>query len=362
MTATASSPRTVPQKVASPGSSELDHAVVCEGLSKRFRVQKTWAQMLRHPTQRDYLWSVRNVSFSVRRGEFFGFLGPNGAGKTTLFRMLGSTFIPDEGSARVNGYDVVQDPHRVRRSLAVVMANDRSLQWRLSARENLRLYATLYGLRGAAASHRIDEMLELVGLADTHEKMVANFSSGMRQRLAIARALLDRPPILLLDEPTRSLDPLSARDLRQFLRRDVCDREGCTILLATHETEEAFRLCDRVAVLDRGELVATGPTAEITHRYGDAVYRIWTRTPHHPALDALTAAGDMTVVSRAESPTSDWATVDVEIAGELDRSEAVLRRLVEAGVSISRYERSPISLADLLERVVASRRAGRATA
>ena len=352
MTATAAE-RDTPRFVTRSASGDL--AVVCEGLSKRFPVQKTWAQLIRHPIHRDYAWSVRDVSFSVQRGEFFGFLGPNGAGKTTLFRLLSSTFVPDAGWARVNGFDIEKQGQQVRRSISSVLANDRTLHWRLPARENLRLYAALYGLYGAEASRRIEELLELVGLAHVDEKMVANFSSGMRQRLAVARALLGRPPILFLDEPTRSLDPISARDLREFLRREICDREGCTVLLATHETDEAFRLCDRVAVLDRGEMIATGRSAELVDRFGDEVYRVWTRTPDHPAFRMLADAGQLTMVGHPVKVDSDWVTVEVEIVGDLDRAAATLARLVDAGVTIARYERVPLSLADLLERVVAAR-------
>jgi ABC-2 type transport system ATP-binding protein len=150
---------------------------------------------------------VQHVSCDVQPGEFFGLLGPNGAGKTTLFKMLATLTSPDEGWATVHGVDVMKDPRAVRRMIAPVAADERGLHWRLSALENLRLFATLYALRGSELQARIDEVLGVVGLRGAERRTVGTYSSGMRQRLLIARALLIRPRVLLLDEPTRSLDP-----------------------------------------------------------------------------------------------------------------------------------------------------------
>src|SRR5690606_25256479 len=131
-----------------------------------------------------------------------------------------------------------------------------------------------HGLRGREAEARVGELLRVVALADTGEKMVGSFSSGMKQRLLIARALLSRPRILLLDEPTRSLDPLSARDFRAFLREEIAGQQGCSVILATHSAEEALNLCDRLAVLRKGELLAIGPAEELARRYGEERYRL----------------------------------------------------------------------------------------
>src|SRR5690606_27038464 len=147
---------------------------------------------------------------------------------------------PDHGTVRVEGLDVVRDAAAVRRALVPVVADERSLRWRLNAYENLRLYAVLYRVPAARLRSRIQEVLEVVGLEATGHKMVGQFSSGMRQRLLVARALLSSPRVLLLDEPTRGLDPLSARALRAFLKDDLCRRQGRTVLLATHNAEEAF--------------------------------------------------------------------------------------------------------------------------
>jgi ABC-2 type transport system ATP-binding protein len=347
---TAAGTATRPERATDPAP-----AVAVRGFSKRFAVRRPWLDTLRHPLRRDFAPVVQNVSLEIRPREFFGLLGPNGAGKSTFFRMLSTAVLPDAGSATVIGFDVVRQPREVRRVLACVTAEERSLNWRLSARENLRLFASLYGLRGAERTQRIDEVLETVQLTDAGEKMVARFSSGMRQRLLIGRALLDRPAVLLLDEPTRSLDPVSARRFRTFLREELVGRQGCTVLLATHNSEEAFELCDRIAILDRGRLLAVGTAARIAAEMRGERYHVWTRTPEHPAFAALEARGRMRVIG---APRGDreaqaaWTPVEVGIEGGPDAAAGLLDDLLAAGVPVSRFEECALPLADLIEEVV----------
>ena len=168
--------------------------------------------------------ALDDVSLEIPQGEFLGLLGPNGAGKTTLFKMLATLILPDHGSATVEGYDVVSDPVSVRSVLTPVIADERSLNWRLTARENLDLYAVLYEVPRSERKRRVETVLANVGLEHVGEKMAGAFSSGMRQRLLIARALLARPKVLLLDEPTRSLDP----------SRRACSADSCATSSSTN--------------------------------------------------------------------------------------------------------------------------------
>lgn len=327
------------------------------GISKRFPLRRGWMDTLRRPFAAEYVPVVSDVSCEVGAGEFFGLLGHNGAGKTTLFKMLATLVIPDTGTATIAGYDVVRDAAQVRRVLAPVIADERSLHWRLSARENLRLFATLQGLRGAAALRSADEMLEAVELTETGEKMAGRFSSGMKQRLLIARALLARPRVLLLDEPTRSLDPISARRFRNFLREEVSGRQGCTVLLATHNTEEALELCHRVGVLDHGELLAVGTARTLAAEIGEERYRLWTRTPDHPAFDVVVERRLARRVPLREPRIPDaWTAVDLDISGGPERAGEVLALLVGSGVPVSGFENVRLSLAELIERIVARKR------
>jgi ABC-2 type transport system ATP-binding protein len=243
----------------------------------------------------------------------------------------------------------------VRHLLAPAIADERSLNWRISARENLLLYAALHGLRGFEARARVEEVLAVVDLRGAAEMMVGAFSSGMKQRLLIARALIARPRVLLLDEPTRSLDPISARAFRTFLREEISGRQGCTVLLATHNTEEALELCDRVAVLDRGRLLATGTTQQLASEIGEERYRLWTREPAHPGLAALVEQGVVREVAIKGIDDEGWATVEMEVPGGLDRAAHVMAFLTAQGLSIARFERVELALADLIERIVERR-------
>jgi ABC-2 type transport system ATP-binding protein len=320
-------------------------------LSKRFPVARDWRAMLRHPTAASYKQALSHVTLDIAPGEFFGFLGPNGAGKSTLFRILATLIEPDGGQATVDGADIVRDAHAVRRRIALVSTDERSLNWRLSAHENLRFFAALHGLRGGALRSRVGEVLALVDLLDVGERMVGGFSSGMKQRLLIARALLPAPRILLLDEPTRSLDPIAARRFRAFLRTELTEQQGCTVLLATHNSEEALLLCDRVAVLAQGRIVAVGAPRELSQQLGTDRFQVWTRDAAHPVFDALVRAGRITG-SRHVADDQGWAVVEF-VLPELEGSSAeVLATLVQSGLVVARFEKVQPALADVIEQFV----------
>lgn len=345
-------PDVVPGAVAGDPRPVVVEAIA---LGKRFREQRPWREVLRHPFRRRSYQALTDVSLAVREGEFFGILGPNGAGKTTLFRILATSIYPDQGEAWVGGHRVDDEAAHVRGQVSCVMANDRSLFWRLDAVENLRLYAALYGMRGPSAEARIREVLALVGLQDVGSRMAGLYSSGMRQRLLIARALLPRPRLLLLDEPTRSLDPIAAREFRHFLRSEIAIAQRCTVLLATHSSEEAMELCDRVAVLHRGRVLATGTARELVGRYTRPAYEAWTRTPEHPGFAALVADGLAEAVGEPSRRPHGWWAVPVALRtghADADASRA-LQALVRAGADVARFEQADVSLAELLDRIVA---------
>jgi len=205
--------------------------------------------------------ALAGISFSVAEGEIFGFLGHNGAGKTTTIRVLTGRTKPTSGSAKVAGHDVVSDMPRIKPLINLVF-EDQNLYERLTGYDNLILFADLY----RQPHSRAEELLSLVGLSDAAKRRVKTYSSGMKQRLLVARALINRPRVLFLDEPTRGLDPASAREIRNIIR-DM-SREGTTVFLTTHSMEEADELCDRVAFLAKGRIVALDTPRELKLRYG----------------------------------------------------------------------------------------------
>ena len=197
--------------------------------------------------------ALDGVSLDIRRGEVVALLGPNGAGKSTLLRILGTTLLPDSGSATVAGVDAIADPQQARLRLGLMIGDERSFYWRLSGRRNLAFFAALHGIRSREAAARVTELLAAVGLDAAADQRVLGYSSGMRARLSLARALLGDPPVLLLDEPTRNLDPLAAAGFRETATRLATDRQAA-ILFATHDLHEAVAISARVIVLSEGRV------------------------------------------------------------------------------------------------------------
>jgi ABC-2 type transport system ATP-binding protein len=321
------------------------------GLTKSFPVRRSWKELLRGSRERRTVTALDGVSFSVGAGEFYGLLGPNGAGKTTLFKLLSTLVLPDGGSVEIGGLELARHPERVRGMLALAIADERSLLWRLSARENLALYASLHRLGRRDAYRRADELLEVVELTETGDRLVNLFSSGMKQRLLIARALIPQPKVLLLDEPTRSLDPISARRFRRFLRDELVTRLGCTVLLATHNAEEALELCDRIGILDHGRLLADGSPDALIQRVAGDQYRLWIRPADEPLVSER--AGRMGVRVHSVTPDDEgWSIVQLQLWGGTERAADVLAELARAGVRFPRFERARLPLADLIEQVI----------
>jgi len=203
----------------------------------------------------DVTVALDHVNVKIRSGELFGLLGPNGAGKTTLVKCLSTILIPDKGTAVVNGFDIRKQTSMVRASLGLVIGGERTLYWKLTARDNLMYFASLYKMPRNQARERIEELLEIMQLSDRADERLEDYSTGMRQKIAIARALLHDPPVLLLDEPTLGLDPTFSRQIRNQIR-ELSEKHGKTILLATHYMDEADQLCDRVAIINDGKVVA----------------------------------------------------------------------------------------------------------
>jgi ABC-2 type transport system ATP-binding protein len=224
-------------------------AVVFEAVTKIFRDSPGLIPW--RPPQ-NLTTALCDVTFSVPAGKVLALLGPNGSGKTTLLKLVSTMLLPDRGRVLVRGADTVRDAEAVRRSMAIAVANERSFFPRLTARENLQFFATLEDVSRQLRDERIFRVLDTLALADSAGLQVMKFSSGMYQRLGIARALLKQPSVLLLDEPTRSLDPNAAPQFWALVR-DLANR-GCTVLMATHNFDEAFAVADIIAVLRSGEL------------------------------------------------------------------------------------------------------------
>jgi ABC-2 type transport system ATP-binding protein len=215
-----------------------------DGLRKTFRTRVGgggwWRALVGGGRERTSV-ALDGLSLTVPAGGFCSLLGANGAGKATTMKVLCTLLLPDAGTARVAGFDVVARPREVRERLGVSIRGERSVYWRLSGRQNLEYFARLAGLRGDDRRRRIDGVIDLIGLAERIDDYVERYSMGMKQRLAIGCALVHDPPVLLLDEPTIGLDPHGARALRAFVRQELCRQRGSTVLYTTHYMHEAVR-------------------------------------------------------------------------------------------------------------------------
>jgi ABC-2 type transport system ATP-binding protein len=285
--------------------------------------------------------AVRGVSFEIGEGELFGLLGPNGAGKTTTIKMLITLLIPTSGTARVLGHDVVVDARWVRERIGYVFGGDRGLYERLSALDNLRYFAELYGVEPRTQKVRIAELLELVGLAGRERERVEGYSRGMRQRLHIARGLLHDPPVVFLDEPTLGVDPVGARELRATIAQLV--DTGKTVLLTTHYMFEADALCHRIAVIAKGRIVAEGTPRHLKGMVAEGrVVEIEVYGIDERAVDGLRALPGVTAVAVEEREQAQLLVVQTAAGQEL--TQLILASL--DGVSVGRVSAREPTLED----------------
>jgi ABC-2 type transport system ATP-binding protein len=232
--------------------------------------------------------ALADVNLEVPRGEFFGLLGPNGAGKTTLIKILTTLLAPSTGQALVAGYDVARQPHEVRPRINMVSGGESSGYGLLTVRENLWMFGQFYGLDTKTVHARIDELLQIVGLADRAHTKTSDLSTGLRQKMNIVRGFLTDPEVIFLDEPTLGLDVGASRDIRHFVRRWMDERPGRTILLTTHHMVEADELCDRVAIINNGRVLACDSPTNLKRRLQrEAIFKLEVSPLHNGALTAF---------------------------------------------------------------------------
>jgi ABC-2 type transport system ATP-binding protein len=296
----------------------------------------------------------RGVDFEVAPGEVFGLLGANGAGKTTLLKVLANLILPNEGHVYVGGYDLVSQPRKAKPLIGYVVSEERSFYWRLTGRQNLRFFGALYNLRRAdvdACVEALEDILDLTAALDTR---VQFYSTGMRQKLALARGLLSRPKVLLLDEPTRSLDPVAAQRLRRFLREMLVRAQGTTILVATHDLDDVQELCERVGVLSGGTLVAQGSPSMLLH--GRKAMREVTvkvdRPPHGVSALLSAVPGVRQVTVRPAADGDGLSALDLTLEDAKTHVTDVLAALIRSGSKIASCGPRESTLSDLLDQIV----------
>ena len=304
--------------------------IITEGLTKRF----------------NSFTAVDHLSFEVGEGEIFGILGPNGAGKTTTIRMLACLLTPSEGTAFVGGFDVVDDSLRVREIVGILTENP-SLYDRLTAMENMEFFAEAYGVSDRQArSKKIRDLLDFFDLWPRRDDKVGSYSKGMKQKLAIARALVHDPDVLLLDEPTSGLDPRSSKDIRDLME-ELSRREGQTILLCTHRLEDAERLCSRVMLINEGGMVTMGTTDELRSQIaGTPILRVRLGEVSETVVDAVRS------LEGVEEVVVDGTTLSISV-NDADRvTPYIVRGVVMAGGMVQSVEVLEPSLEEIYLKLV----------
>jgi len=238
-------------------------AVTVENLSKTYPTSFPRVKKFFRLPAKPAVEALKNVSFEIAEGEIFGLIGKNGAGKTTLTKIIATLVQPTDGKVSVKNFDSVKNEVKVRSLIGLATAEERSFYWRLTSEQNLLFFARLYGMKDESAGKRIAEVFEQLDLTELKKRRFAELSTGNKQRLAVARALLPAPPVLLLDEPTRSLDPLAAAEMRDLIR----SLKGVSVLLTSHNLSEVEELCNRVAIISKGEIRAVGTPKNLRFRH-----------------------------------------------------------------------------------------------
>ena len=305
-----------------------DASISIQNLSKTYPVPfKRLRTFFRRPAK-DAVEALRNVSFEVQTGEIFGLIGRNGAGKTTLTKIVATLVQPTTGTVAVLGHDSVSDDEQVRREIGLATAEERSFYWRLTAEQNLLFFARLHGIADRAAKQRIKDLSAQLELDEVARRRFGELSTGNKQRLAVARALLASPPVLLLDEPTRSLDPLAAARMREMIRSLAQQDPPATILFTSHNLAEVETLCARVAIISRGEIRAI-----------DTPKKLRELSSGSEVVHITVASGEK--ISFTREPNDD-------------RLDETIRKLQNQGQRIVDIETERATLLDVLERYEAA--------
>jgi ABC-2 type transport system ATP-binding protein len=304
-----------------------------------------------------FIEALKGINLKIKEGEIFGILGPNGAGKTTLIKILCTLVIHDEGEVYVNGFDPRKESGEVLKNLQAVLPESRGFNWRLSGRQNLEFYALLYGLGDAEAKERIDYLLDFTNLADRADDGYQRYSTGMQRKLLLCRALLRNTPIIVFDEPTSGLDPTSAEEFRKMVIERLVRKEGKTILLSTHNLQEAQELCDRLAILERGNVIALDTPDNVRHlviedrflhiAFADAVFG----ADEKKLIKDLEAIENVHAVSAEVNKGEKFEAITMRVEKDIDLA-GILLALAKSGLKISAVNCEEPSLEDAFNAII----------
>ena len=317
-------------------------------LTKRFPQGIGYKELLM-PWKRTYKTALDNINLRIDSGEVFGLLGTNGAGKTTLMKTLATLLLPDEGRVIVQGWDVARHPEKVKPLLGYIVSDERSFFWRLTARQNLRFFSRMNEIPRREIDSYVENLLSQVDLLDVADERVMRFSTGMKHRLSIARGLIADPSILLLDEPTRSLDPQSTRNVWDLIKEELVGRLGKTVIIATHDMEEATYLCDRVAIIHQGKVRACDTVAALRAAFsGVAHCSISVRGISFQTVTEVSRIQGVQSFNAISPNGHQEYSLELTLDDPMLQVPAIVDHLVAAGGKVLQVNQEPRSLTDVV--------------
>jgi ABC-2 type transport system ATP-binding protein len=335
----------------------MAYSIETVSLTKRFSIVKSYRDLFLHPFLKKEIAALNEVNVSVNEGEFFALLGPNGAGKTTLIKILSTLVLPSSGKAFVGGFDVANHDRQVRKKIGYVVSDERSFYWRLTGRQNLTFFSALNNLSVGDAAARISRLLHLVELEKDADRVFKDYSTGMRQKLAIARGLLTDPDIIFMDEPTKALDPITAHHVRELVKERVMGERKRSVLYATHNLQEAEELCDRLAIISDGTIQYAGTVTALKNEYRhDTRYIVGVRHAGKDLCDKIKAIPSVKSFSLHTNGSShDCVQLEVELEYSNGNISYVINELFKTGSKVFSFHEKEPTLEEVFSRVVSGK-------
>lgn len=291
-----------------------------------------------------HIHALNEIDLLIKKGEIFGLLGPNGAGKTTLTKIISTLVLPESGTIKVNGHDVRTNPTPVRSSLGLVTGGERSLYWKMTPMENLVFFGRLYHLTRKEAEKRALELIQIFKMNDKKDELVQNLSTGQKMKIAFCRALVHNPPILLVDEAERGLDPRASKEFRKFLKEELQEKQGKTILLCTHNMDILDELCDRIALINKGKIIALDTPERLKLDLKQKhILKIQTREKIPEKL-----VNDIENIGKMTSSSEDeFFFTEIEIENGTEVANNILQRVYDANIPVDEFNLKVASLEDV---------------
>ena len=323
-------------------------------LTKKFPITKSYRDIIINPFRKKVVTALSHVNMSIKKGELFALLGSNGAGKTTLIKVFCTLVLPTSGKAFVNGLDVTTAGKDIRKKIGYVLSDERSFYWRLTGNQNLRFFAILNNIPKCEIKRRTQSVLECVGLTQDADRRFKDYSTGMRKKLAIARGLVVNPEILFMDEPTSGLDPLIAENIRKLIKNKLVEEEKKTVILTTHNLKEAEELCDRLAVIDKGEIKAVGTVEELKRRVSSYKrYVVGLKVLHHDILKKIERMNNVKqVVAASNGSPSTVPQIEIEVSNDNGTGPHLIREIMSAGGNVCSFYEKQLSLEELYPKIL----------